>query len=497
MKQLVFDINEMSDSKEIYGQRPNPIFAVFIYAVVGLLAAALLFCCVGKIEIVATSSGVIRPNENVSTVSNLRGGQVTQINFFDGQLVQKGDVLFTVNTAELEIQLDGLRTTREKLTQQGALVNKFIEGIQNAKNPFSADISSPEYSYYIQFENYLLQMKNTQQAFNYDMDKTEESIAVFNRQIKELQAQVAGWKSYKASVEQGKNLAGAYPAYENMYLLYAASMDVLQRDYEAQKKQIEVSSSEDKEKLLADLANAYKTTESQEYYKTIIQIDSTIATMQSEISAAQASLKQNQMAKAYYEENTAQDGTPLQISAATIEQTATLLSQKESIQAQLEEIETQILQAEEQITQGSVRAQCDGTVCVVQTLVPGDIVSSGTVVATIIPRHEDIFKVQLYVNNADIANIQVGDTVRCNVAALPSSQYGTVNGTVTKISTDTLIQDGQYSGYYLVECAISSGTLYDSDGNAGSISSGMQVEAKIVTQRKTILRYLLEKIDVF
>ena len=71
------------------------------------------------------------------------------------------------------------------------------------------------------------------------------------------------------------------------------------------------------------------------------------------------------------------------------------------------------------------------------------------------------------------------------------------NGKVTSISADTLVQDGQFSGYYLVECSIANTVLTDKDGNSGSVVIGMQTEAKIVTQKKIIIRYLLEKIDLF
>lgn len=498
MKQLVYDIKEMSDSKEIYGHRPSPIFAVFIYTILGLLVAALLYCGFGKIEMVATASGVIRPNEEVGTVSSLRGGQVTQVDYYDGQVVQKNDVLLMVDTTDLQLQLEGLQASQQDLTQKISMVNKFVEGIKAEKNPFSADASSEEYSYYIQFENYLLQIKNTQQTFDYDVNKTTSNINALNRQIEGIQLQIAGWKSYKASIEQGKNLAADYPEHEKMYLLYVANMDTLQSEYEAQKEQIEKSGTEEeKEKLLSDLDSSYKTTKEQERYKTIIQIDSTIQSLQAEISTAQANLKQNQIAKAFYDENTEQDGTPLSVSAGAIEQTAAMLNQRESAQAQLKEIETKIQQTEEQIAQGAIKAQCDGTVCVVQTLVTGNVISSGTVIATILPKNENVYKVQLYVNNADIANVQVGDMVKFNIAALPSNQYGTVNGTINKVSTDTVVQEGQYSGYYLIECTIENDTLYDKDGNTGTISVGMQLEAKIITQEKTILRYLLEKINIF
>lgn len=55
----------------------------------------------------------------------------------------------------------------------------------------------------------------------------------------------------------------------------------------------------------------------------------------------------------------------------------------------------------------------------------------------------------------------------------------------------------QNSGYYLVEGSIPKKQLTDRDGNSGTVSVGMQLEAKIITQKKTIIRYLLEKINLF
>ena len=42
MRKTIIDISEMSDSKEFYGRRPNKAIPIFIYILVGLLAAALI-----------------------------------------------------------------------------------------------------------------------------------------------------------------------------------------------------------------------------------------------------------------------------------------------------------------------------------------------------------------------------------------------------------------------------------------------------------------------
>ncbi len=718
MRKTILDIQEMSDSKEVYGQRPNPFISIFIYCLVGLLTAAIIYCCFGKMEIVATASGVIRPNEDVSTVSSLLSGRVVGAYYADGQYVEAGDTLLNIDVSDKKISLDALESAKAEQKSRNQMLEKFLDGIENKENPFSDDPSGEEYPYYIQYRDYSLSLKNTKETFDCDADKAAANIESIHSQIGELSQKLAGLNSYKKSIQQGKNLASAYPEYERLYLLYAASLDSLDNEYQAQHDSISsdttqqyndyqleqyrnlttqyqylvqsiqqgssafpaddsgtckqlydeylsalaqyeqefenakklyalylngggiVGSAEDllaydrtmlegykffqqsvemgsdmfdsskdsvyyrslytdfssqydalkaddpakaeilRTETLAEISNkimqisatvaekensiglstaeydietakqqmdtaeaaveAYKTKALAQYQQTLneyenklsqlqisssgmpgqdqqisaldtshsnskeqkrlqalTQIDASIQTAESELRSARSNLRLYQAASRIYSSNTEDSGVPVVVSLATIGQISSILTQQETLAQQMDDLNTQIKQMEEQISQGNITAKQSGIISVNSVLVEGDTISSGVVIATIIPASESEYKVNLYVNNADIANIEVGDIVRYNLSALPSNQYGLVEGTITKISSDTLVQDGQYSGYYLVEGSIPMEHLTDKDGNAGDIAIGMQLDAKIVTQEKTIIRYLLEKINLF
>ncbi len=299
--------------------------------------------------------------------------------------------------------------------------------------------------------------------------------------------------SAKAQMESAE---AAISTYRNQKL---AEYKKMLSDYKIklQELQFTASSMQDKTSLLAKLESSHKNAVDQKYYQTITQIDSSIQTLNTELISARLNLRMHQIAQRMYLSNVDDEGVPVSISLSTMEMISSLLTQQESLTSQLNELNVQIQQTEERISQGSIIAEQGGTVSVISTLVKGDSIAAGTPVATIIPPSESEFKVQLYVSNSDIANIAVGDDVKYNLPALPSNQYGMANGKVTSISADTLVQDGQFSGYYLVECSIANTVLTDKDGNSGSVVIGMQTEAKIVTQKKIIIRYLLEKIDLF
>ena len=234
MRKTVINIQEMSDSKEVYGQRPNPFIPAFVYSLLILLAAALIYSCFGKIEIVAIASGVIRPNDDVSTVSSLIGGRVTSVSYADGQFVQEGDVLLSVDMSDTQIMINCIRQSREKLLEQKEMLEIFLDGLQEGENPFSSDPKSTEYAYYIQFQDYLLRLQSSQNSIDYDVGKNGSSIQSSQEQIAALQYQIDGLNAYKESIYRGENLAGEYPEYSNMFVLYTGIIDALYNDYIAQ-----------------------------------------------------------------------------------------------------------------------------------------------------------------------------------------------------------------------------------------------------------------------
>lgn len=629
MKKEIYDIREMTDSKELYSERPNPFIAAFVYCLVGMLIAAVIYSFFGKIDIVATAAGVVRPNDDISTVSSLVGGRVVEVSMTDGQQVSAGDVLFKLDTSESKVSLDSLKESAAEYEAEIAAYNKFVKNAGSGKNPFSSSKSGSEYPYYIEFQNYLLSLKNGRLSTEYDEDRTEQTIRTLKSQIEEYEKEIEGLTAYKASIEQGKNCCRDFPDYSVRYNMYTAAIDVLEQEYQSQKRQIETSttaesnrnyinqytdnireygylldsikngsscfptsektvcrllyddylaglaeyernyqnakemyeyylgagqaggeegavsdyeistakskmesakaaietykngkiieysqtlaeleaklkdfklaadSERSKSELLSELEKSFTNSKNQQYYKAIAETDSSIQTMESELVTARSNLKLNELALDLSRNSVDGKGERLSISMTSIETLAAVLGKIDTLKMQLEEVKAQIKQVRTQIKQGAVNASIGGVLNVPNTIIKGDVIAAGTSLATIIPENETAFKVQLYVSNADIGNVKVGDEVKYNLAAFPSSQYGILKGQVTSISKDVLTRDGSYSGYYLVEASIENKTLKDKDGNRGQLAVGMEAEAKIVTQKKSIIRYLLEKIDLF
>lgn len=65
MKPILIDMNEMSDSRELYESRPNPWFSVLIYTILTIVIVAVIWAYFGRIDVVVKSDGIIRPNSQV------------------------------------------------------------------------------------------------------------------------------------------------------------------------------------------------------------------------------------------------------------------------------------------------------------------------------------------------------------------------------------------------------------------------------------------------
>ncbi|HHW23413.1 MAG TPA: HlyD family efflux transporter periplasmic adaptor subunit [Clostridiaceae bacterium] len=167
-----------------------------------------------------------------------------------------------------------------------------------------------------------------------------------------------------------------------------------------------------------------------------------------------------------------------------------------SIEENIKSLEQSIKKIEIDIDNAIVTASIDGAVNVLYEMLPGDFISSGQEVLTIIPDNNTAYTMQIYVSNEDIGELKVNDTVKYNFAALPSKEYGELRGQIISISKDALINETNGQSFYIVKASVPSTKLIGANGKQGEIKVGMLCEANIITKEKTFLRYFLEKIDL-
>jgi len=140
-----------------------------------------------------------------------------------------------------------------------------------------------------------------------------------------------------------------------------------------------------------------------------------------------------------------------------------------------------------------IRAPISGTIQETGTYNPGDFVPSGTEILRIIPDKGKSLKVELFVQNKDIANIRKGSKVYYSFAALPRREYGYLTGSVTKIPGDIKTISGATAGIFIVDADIKR-TVLTGKRKSARVRIGMICEGRIIVREQRILDFVKNRI---
>ena len=142
----------------------------------------------------------------------------------------------------------------------------------------------------------------------------------------------------------------------------------------------------------------------------------------------------------------------------------------------------------------------------------GQVVSSGQSLMTIVPRDGPI-EIEALVLNQDIGFVEAGQQAVIKVEAFPFTRFGTIPGTITKVSRDAVeereaqgLADGSQAGRSGAQPGANGGrgqnlvfpatvrleqTSIDIDGKQIALSPGMAVTVEVKTGQRRALDYLL------
>lgn len=139
-------------------------------------------------------------------------------------------------------------------------------------------------------------------------------------------------------------------------------------------------------------------------------------------------------------------------------------------------------------------APTEGKVNNINVTTIGGVVKPGEVIIEILPTSSDLI-VEAKVSPADIANVKEGQEASVKLDAYDFSIFGAMNGTVTYISPDTLIEKTQNGDepYYRVQIRIVGAEFADRSEEI-VIKPGMTASVDIKARERTVLSYLTKPI---
>lgn len=157
-------------------------------------------------------------------------------------------------------------------------------------------------------------------------------------------------------------------------------------------------------------------------------------------------------------------------------------------QAELSSKQQQLPALSDRVDRTVIRAPMSGKVNRVLVTTIGGSVSAGMPIAEIVPSEQTLY-IEAMVRPLDIANVRLGQHARVEITAYNSSIFGTLDGRVTSISPDAVVNEKTGESYYTVEVQTLA-TLRDQSGKPLPIGPGMIANASLLGEKRSIMSYL-------
>ena len=148
MKPIIIDMEEMSDSTEVYGTRPSLVFAGMIYTLAALLIFSAVWMGVCQIDVVTNANGIVQSSDTTATITNVSAGKLAECRVSDGDYIKSGDILFVVDSGELLRQKEQCEQELGELNSKMEMLNAYQQALDGGEDVLQDYQSNPYYKEY-------------------------------------------------------------------------------------------------------------------------------------------------------------------------------------------------------------------------------------------------------------------------------------------------------------------------------------------------------------
>jgi len=382
-----------------------------------------------KVDDIVRSNGKIITTTNVQTISSLEGGILKEIYIKEGDRVKKGQELLKLSDLKYKSEY------KKNLDNQMSLLAK-IERLKAQSQNIAMNTNQDVMSYNPEI------MQNELELYAINKKRFTASINVLQEQL----------------IQRRNDLEDAYK-----------NLKITEDNYKLIKREMKIKIPLIEERIISKVELIDLQRKENDVISEIKKLKGSIPTLKSAINEIKKSIEETK--ETYH-------------SSAKDELIVTMND--------LNQVKNEISFLKEKITETNISSPSDGVINKINIQTKGEAVSSGTVIAEIIPDTEYLLA-EVKIDPADIGFLYIGQDVRLKLRAYDFSLYGAVDAKISYISANTL-KDPQDKDKEIYIIHIKSNTKYLSNNKKLEIKPGMTVDADIITGKKTILSYILKPI---
>lgn len=431
---LTHEVQFLPAALALQEKPPHPAPRYIQWTILVFFSLALLWACVGEIDVVATAAGKVVPSGKTKVIQPAEVAVVKSIHVYDGQEVKAGELLVELDSqitgADVERLKSDLLAARVDSARAGALLGAIASGREPGE--VSAVLAGVDEA----------RVRSAQVWVQGQYLELRSSVAQMQAGIEQRSAEVAAAESSIISLQ--KTLPIARQLAEDYRRL-------LDRNFVAKHAWLE------KEQALLD--------------------------QERELAVQKAQLREIQASRREAEER--KEGVLAQSRRA-------MLDLQHGAEQRVASLSQDLVKAEQLDRLTRLVAPVDGTVQQLAIHTPGGVVTEAQPLMVIVPLDQPV-EVEAMLENKDIGFVHPGQNVEIKVETFTFTKYGVADGTIVSISNDA-IEDENKRLFYSVLVRIDRSSIYV-NGKEMTLSPGMGVVAEVKTDRRRIIDYFLSPLQ--
>ncbi|WP_279237597.1 HlyD family type I secretion periplasmic adaptor subunit [Dyella sedimenti] len=397
--------------------------------IMALFATALLWACLGQLDMVAVAPGKTVTTSRTKTVQPAETAVVRRILVQDGQVVRQGDLLIELDTsataADSRKAEEALLSARLAAARSGAL----IEAMDTGQPPAMANSEGLPVE---RFEAARTLAASQYAAYQAKKQSLEATVAQKQAELRTVESAIVPLEQYleisRARVKDYEALLENNYVPRQEYMLRKQERINAERDLAGQLSR--------REELRSAIVGAQR--------ERVVTTTDTRRQWQDELRQAQEQIRQ---------------------------------------------MEPELAKAMQRDAWMHLRAPVDGTVQQLAMHTVGGVVTPAQPLLSIVPENEPL-QVEATVLNKDIGFVRPGQRVTVKIESFPYTRYGYLEGEVESISHDA-IKDEKLGLIYQANIRLKRSTLVV-DGVTVNLTPGMALSAEINTGKRRVIEFVLD-----
>ena len=451
--------------------RQSPLWTrLIILAIMGVTTGSVLWACLAKVEETIGVPGKLEPKGIVQVVQAPVGGVVKEVLVTEGEQVEQGQIVATLDEAASEAQIKANDDIVERLQSETAFYEALFSGVDApAPEGVTADLIQRGRDRSELIANnrlYRAQISGNTSGLNADQLvrlRTAESRLGSQQTINQFQAQQLR-KQLAQTREQLANaksdLATNQEILSRLKVLNdagaVAELQYLQQEQEVNNKQTEVDTLQQEIDRLSFQISQAEEEVSRTSFESVETLQDRIAVNDQRIAEIDSQIEQRIAAN----------------------------------KRQLDELSSERAQLDQSVKYQALRAPVDGTVFNLKANQAGYVANSTEPMMEIVP--QDLLVARVFIPSKDFGFIRVGQKVDLRIDAFSFSEFGDMEGTVRSLAADALPPDEQFP-YYRYPAEIELDTQqFISNEVPLDLRSGMSLNANIKLRKRRVITFVTD-----